>query len=133
MALFYLFRESLADAQKYDAATTAFIIEDFEAENVSEVFSALRKSKATVVGPTAVRELVLRKEAIIGCERPLFCHSMAGLGICFNRVKSREKVYSAFKLIQYMGGSVIKDINTRVTHLVADTCLGPKYRQAPQI
>jgi len=90
---------------------------------------ALKKSKATVIGPTAIQELLSRRDTIIGCERPLFCHSMAGLGICFNRVKNREKIYSAFKLIQYMGGSVIKEINTRVTHLVADTCLGPKYRQ----
>ena len=60
---------------------------------------------------------------------------MAGLpcGICFNHISKKLKfeIKQYFAWIQWMGGSVLKDISSpRVTHLVTDSCRGEKYRYA---
>ena len=58
---------------------------------------------------------------------------MANVGICFNHIsqKLKSEIKQYFSWIQWMGGSVLKDIDSlRVTHLATDSCRGAKYRYA---
>jgi hypothetical protein len=64
LALVFLSSESLEDVEKCDLRTTAFVVEDFDGPKAPAAFGALHKLKATVLGPTAVRELAAR------CQRP---------------------------------------------------------------
>jgi hypothetical protein len=64
-------------------------VEDFDGPRAPAAFGALHKSKASIIGPTAVKELSARKLRPTFCDRPLFSHAMQGMGICFNRYKNK--------------------------------------------
>ena len=40
----------------------------------------------------------------------------------------QEDIRRSFNMIQQMGGSILKEMSSRVTHLIADICTGDKYR-----
>ena len=105
------------------------IVDEFE----GQIYEKYHSKRKTILGPTLVRQLAARGLSPQPCERPLYSLSMEGVGICFNHIskkfKSDYKRY--FSWIQSMGGSVLKEVNERrVTHLVADSCRGDKYRYA---
>ena len=69
--------------------STVFVIEDFEGTQAPPAFGALHKLKASIMGPTAIKELASKKDRPSFCDRPLYSHAMEGLGICFNRYKNK--------------------------------------------
>ena len=83
--------ESLEDVQQCNIPSTVFVVEDFDGPLAPAAFGALHKSKASIIGPTAVKELAARGLRPTFCDRPLFSHAMEGMGICFNRYKNKVK------------------------------------------
>ncbi|GBP31258.1 Protein ECT2 [Eumeta japonica] len=83
-----------------------------------------------VLGPTAVLQLADRDEAAPNNTRPLYSLSMRGAVICFSGFRKKEELMYLINLIHYMGGSIRKDMSSKVTHLIAAAATGDKYRYA---
>ena len=63
-------------------------------------------------------------------ERPLYCKLMSGCFVCFTGFKKENKqtVGHCIKLVNYMGGSVRKEYNKKITHLIVKSTLSTKYK-----
>jgi hypothetical protein len=68
-------------------------------------------------------------------DRPLYCKSMSGCFVCFTGFRKEHKhiVAHCIKLVHYMGGSVRKEYNKRITHLIVKSTLSTKYKTAYNI
>ncbi|CAF0879713.1 unnamed protein product [Brachionus calyciflorus] len=68
-------------------------------------------------------------------ERPLYCKLMSGCYVCFTgfRKENKNSVAYCIKLVHYMGGSVRKEYNKRITHLIVKSTLSTKYKTAYNI
>lgn len=67
-------------------------------------------------------------------ERPLYCKLMSGCFVCFTgfRKENKHTVAHCIKLVHYMGGSVRKEYNKKITHLIVKSTLSTKYKVSPQ-
>ena len=63
-------------------------------------------------------------------ERPLYSKIMSGCFVCFTGFKKENKntVAHCIKLVHYMGGSVRKEYNKKITHLIVKSTLSTKYK-----
>ncbi|XP_053601544.1 protein ECT2 isoform X6 [Plodia interpunctella] len=95
-----------------------------------ELFDAAHRAKYRVLGPTAVLQLVERDEPPPANARPLYTLSMRGAVICFSGFRKKDELTNLITLIHYMGGSIRKDMSSKVTHLIAAAATGEKYRYA---
>ncbi|XP_050673457.1 protein ECT2 isoform X2 [Leptidea sinapis] len=84
----------------------------------------------TVLGPTAVLQLAERDEPPPANTRPLYTLAMRGAVICFSGFRKKDELTYLITLIHYMGGSIRKDMSSKVTHLIAAAATGDKYRYA---
>lgn len=68
-------------------------------------------------------------------ERPLYCKIMSGCFVCFTgfRKENKHTVAYCIKLVHYMGGSVRKEYNKKITHLIVKSTLSTKYKTAYNI
>lgn len=68
-------------------------------------------------------------------DRPLYCKIMSGCFVCFTGFKKENKhtVADCIKLVHYMGGSVRKEYNKKITHLIVKSTLSTKYKTAYNI
>ena len=73
--------------------------------------------------------------SVVEVERPLYCKLMSGCFVCFTgfRKENKSTVAHCIKLVHYMGGSVRKDYNKRITHLIVKSTLSTKYKTAYNI
>ncbi|KAI5635343.1 rhoGEF domain-containing protein [Phthorimaea operculella] len=62
--------------------------------------------------------------------RPLYSLAMRGAVICFSGFRKKDELTYLITLIHYMGGSIRKDMSSKVTHLIAAAATGDKYRYA---
>ena len=60
--------------------------------------------------------------------RPIYCAVMVGVVICFTGFKDKESLHELCCLAHLMGASIRKDIVPNVTHIVAHTVNGSKYK-----
>ncbi|VEN56703.1 unnamed protein product [Callosobruchus maculatus] len=117
------------DGQEYthdDSCSTIFVLENFE----GNVFEKLHKSRKRLLGTTALQQLVKKKEKLPLNTRPLFNLAMTGVVVCFTGFRNKEELTKLVPLIHHMGGSIRKDMSTKVTHLIANVCGGDKYQYA---
>ncbi|XP_066266141.1 protein ECT2-like isoform X1 [Branchiostoma lanceolatum] len=117
--------EFMTDSDDYD---TVFVLAEFEGPG----FEALHKSnlRSRVLGPSAVVHCAEMGEVLPSVQRPLYCTSMKDLILCFTGFRQKEKLSRLVDLVHFMGGSIRKDFSTKVTHLVANSTSGDKYRVA---
>uniref|UniRef100_A0A1B6JGD0 Protein ECT2 n=1 Tax=Homalodisca liturata TaxID=320908 RepID=A0A1B6JGD0_9HEMI len=106
--------------------STIFVLNEFE----GSVFENLHKLGHRILGTTAVRELAARKEPLPQNSRPLYSLAMWGLIVCFTGFRKKEELMRLIQKIHNMGGSIRKEMNSKVTHLVAQRCGGDKYQYA---
>ncbi|XP_071084886.1 protein ECT2-like isoform X1 [Haliotis cracherodii] len=118
--------EFVPDAGEYD---TVFVLSCFE----GDIYNKLHKAEARILGPPAIIRAVTANEALPYSSRPQFCPSMKGVIVCFTGFKVRDQVCHLVDLVHHMAGSVRKDINTKVTHLVANCGGSQKYRFAVSV
>ncbi|XP_045760562.1 protein ECT2 isoform X5 [Maniola jurtina] len=118
--------EVLPLTQQQPAPPSYLVTAPFE----GELFDAAHKAKYRVLGPTAVLQLADRDEAPPTNARPLYSLAMRGAVICFSGFRKKDELTYLITLIHYMGGSIRKDMSSKVTHLIAAAATGDKYRYA---
>ncbi|XP_069689585.1 protein ECT2 isoform X4 [Periplaneta americana] len=105
---------------------TVFVLEDF----VGPVYEAIHASEQRILGPTALQQFAEKGQGLPNNSRPLYNLAMSGLVICFTGFRKKDELNRLINLIHNMGGSIRKDMVSKVTHLIANNCGGDKYQYA---
>ncbi|XP_068629216.1 uncharacterized protein pbl isoform X2 [Battus philenor] len=116
--------EALPPPQSPPAPPSYLVTAPFE----GELFDAAHRAKYRVLGPTAVLQLADQDEPPPANARPLYSLAMRGAVICFSGFRKKDELTYLITLIHYMGGSIRKDMSSKVTHLIAAAATGDKYR-----
>ncbi|NWR70179.1 ECT2 protein, partial [Centropus unirufus] len=117
--------EELGDADSPEFETI-FIISDFQ----DSIFNNLCKADCRVMGPPAVLRCAQKGEPLPFSCRPLYCASMLNLVLCFTGFRKKEELVKLVTLVHHMGGVIRRDFSSKVTHLVANSTHGDKFRIA---
>ncbi|XP_066457412.1 protein ECT2 isoform X3 [Eleutherodactylus coqui] len=112
-----------ADAPEFE---NVFVISDFQ----HPTFRYLYKAECRVLGPPIVLFCAQKGEALPFTSRPLYCASMLNLVLCFTGFRKKEELVKLVTLVHHMGGIIRKDFSSKVTHLVACSTHGDKFRVA---
>ncbi|XP_026726148.1 protein ECT2 isoform X5 [Trichoplusia ni] len=118
--------EALPPSQQSPAPPSYLITSPFD----GDLFDTAHRAKYRVLGPTAVLQLSERDEPPPASARPLYSLAMRGAVICFSGFRKKDELTYLITLIHYMGGSIRKDMSSKVTHLIAAAATGDKYRYA---
>ncbi|XP_054271161.1 protein ECT2-like isoform X2 [Macrosteles quadrilineatus] len=118
--------EDGSEWQDLPVNTIYFVLEEFE----GNVFDNLHKLGHRLLGTTALRELAARQEPLPHNNRPLYSLAMWGLIVAFTGFRKKEELKRLIQKIHNMGGSIRSEMNSKVTHLVAQRCGGSKYQYA---
>lgn len=105
---------------------TVFVLEEFS----GPVYDAIHRSEQRILGPTALQQYAEKGEGLPSNSRPLYNLAMSGLVICFTGFRKKDELNRMITLIHNMGGSIRRDMVSKVTHLIANTCGGDKYQYA---
>ncbi|XP_010079947.1 PREDICTED: protein ECT2 isoform X1 [Pterocles gutturalis] len=105
---------------------TIFVVSDFQ----GSIFNNLCKADCRVVGPPVVLHCAQKGEPLPFSCRPLYCASMLNLVLCFTGFRKKDELVKLVTLVHHMGGIIRKDFSSKVTHLVANSTHGDKFRIA---
>ncbi|XP_023854932.1 protein ECT2-like isoform X2 [Salvelinus sp. IW2-2015] len=105
---------------------TVFVLKDF----TSPDYIYLYKHDNRIVGPPVVLHCAGREEPLPFSSRPLYSTTMLNLSLCFTGFRNKEEVKNLVNLVHHMGGTIRKDFSTKVTHLIAYSTHGEKYKLA---
>nr|XP_057929387.1 protein ECT2 isoform X2 [Doryrhamphus excisus] len=105
---------------------TVFVLADFDCPDYTDLY----KRDNRIVGPPVVLRCALKDEPIPFSCRPLYSTTMLNLSLCFTGFRNKEEMKNLVGLVHHMGGIIRKDFSTKVTHLVAHSTHGEKYRLA---
>ncbi|KAL4608161.1 protein ECT2-like isoform X2 [Arapaima gigas] len=105
---------------------TVFVLKDFGGPD----FDHLHKNDHRIVGPPVVLRCAGREEPLPFSSRPLYSATMMNLSLCFTGFRNKEEVVHLVSLAHHMGGTIRKDFSSKVTHLIARSTHGEKYRLA---
>ncbi|XP_038855425.1 protein ECT2-like isoform X2 [Salvelinus namaycush] len=105
---------------------TVFVLKDF----ASPDYIYLYKHDNRIVGPPVVLHCAGREEPLPFSSRPLYSTTMLNLSLCFTGFRNKEEVKNLVNLVHHMGGTIRKDFSTKVTHLIAYSTHGEKYKLA---
>ncbi|XP_070816828.1 protein ECT2 isoform X3 [Chaetodon trifascialis] len=105
---------------------TVFVLTDFDSPD----YSYLYKRDNRIIGPPVVLHCAAKEEPLQFSCRPLYCTAMLNLSLCFTGFRNKEEMKNLVNLVHHMGGTIRKDFSTKVTHLIAYSTHGEKYRLA---
>ncbi|XP_047444112.1 protein ECT2 isoform X2 [Mugil cephalus] len=105
---------------------TVFVLTDFDSPD----YTYLYKRENRVVGPPVVLHCAAKEEPLQFSCRPLYSTTMLNLSLCFTGFRNKEEIKNLVNLVHHMGGTIRKDFSTKVTHLIAYSTHGEKYRLA---
>ncbi|XP_026711039.1 protein ECT2 [Athene cunicularia] len=117
--------EELGDSDSPEFETI-FVVSDFQ----DAIFNNLCKADCRVIGPPVVLHCAQRGEPLPFSCRPLYCTSMLNLVLCFTGFRKKDELVKLVTLVHHMGGIIRKDFSSKVTHLVANSTHGDKFRIA---
>uniref|UniRef100_A0A8D0FMM8 Epithelial cell transforming 2 n=1 Tax=Strix occidentalis caurina TaxID=311401 RepID=A0A8D0FMM8_STROC len=117
--------EELGDSDSPEFETI-FVVSDFQ----DSIFSNLCKADCRVIGPPVVLHCAQKGEPLPFCCRPLYCASMLNLVLCFTGFRKKDELVKLVTLVHHMGGIIRRDFSSKVTHLVANSTHGDKFRIA---
>lgn len=106
--------------------TTYFVMSEFE----GPTFDAIRKSKHRIYGPPALQQVADSKDGLTYVNRPIYNFAMKGVITCFTGIRKKDELTRLVTLIHSMGGSIRKELNSKVTHLICNSSSGEKYQYA---
>lgn len=106
--------------------TTYFVTNEFE----GPTFDAIRKSKHRIYGPPALQQVADSKDGLTYVNRPIYNFAMKGVITCFTGIRKKDELTRLVNLIHSMGGSIRKELNSKVTHLICNSSSGEKYQYA---
>ncbi|XP_060797518.1 protein ECT2 isoform X2 [Neoarius graeffei] len=105
---------------------TVFVLKDFQSPD----YSYLYKNDNRILGPPVVLHCARKREPLPFSSRPLYSTTMLNLSLCFTGFRKKEEVVNLVNLVHHMGGIIRKDFSAKVTHLIAHSTHGEKYRLA---
>uniref|UniRef100_A0A3Q3AKC0 Epithelial cell transforming 2 n=1 Tax=Kryptolebias marmoratus TaxID=37003 RepID=A0A3Q3AKC0_KRYMA len=105
---------------------TVFVLTNFNSPD----YNYLYKRDNRIVGPPVVLHCAAKDEPLHFSCRPLYCTTMLNLSLCFTGFRNKEEMKNLVNLVHHMGGIIRKDFSTKVTHLIANSTHGEKYRLA---
>ncbi|GLD65344.1 protein ECT2 isoform X3, partial [Lates japonicus] len=105
---------------------TVFVLTDFDSPD----YSFLYKRDNRIIGPPVVLYCAAKEEPLQFSCRPLYSTTMLNLSLCFTGFRNKEEMKNLVNLVHHMGGTIRKDFSTKVTHLIAYSTHGEKYRLA---
>nr|XP_046247913.1 protein ECT2 isoform X2 [Scatophagus argus] len=105
---------------------TVFVLSDFDSPD----YSYLYKRENRIIGPPVVLHCAAKEEPLQFSCRPLYSTTMLNLSLCFTGFRDKEEMRNLVNLVHHMGGTIRKDFSTKVTHLIAHSTHGEKYRLA---
>uniref|UniRef100_UPI0037E9834E protein ECT2 isoform X3 n=1 Tax=Semicossyphus pulcher TaxID=241346 RepID=UPI0037E9834E len=117
--------EEFGDGENTDFETV-FVLTNFD----SPEYSYLYKRDNRIVGPPVVLHCAAKEEPLQFSCRPLYSTTMLNLSLCFTGFRNKEEIKNLVNLVHHMGGTIRKDFSTKVTHLIAHSTHGEKYRLA---
>lgn len=107
------------------ARRSVFVLEHFEGES----FEYLKNNKCRIVGPQCILSCLQTKTSLPDVQYPVYSVAMRGTAVSCTSVPRQERD-RLYELIQLMGGIVMKDFTSSVTHLVAGEVGSKKYKVA---
>nr|XP_015216106.1 PREDICTED: protein ECT2 isoform X1 [Lepisosteus oculatus] len=105
---------------------TVFVLTDFKCPD----YSYLYRNDNRIIGPPVVLHCAMKEEPLPFSSRPLYSTTMVSLVLCFTGFRKKEEVVNLVNLVHHMGGTIRKDFSSKVTHLIAHSTHGEKYRLA---
>uniref|UniRef100_A0A3B3Z3T9 Epithelial cell transforming 2 n=1 Tax=Poecilia mexicana TaxID=48701 RepID=A0A3B3Z3T9_9TELE len=117
--------QGFADGDNTDFETV-FVLTDFSSPD----YTYLYKHENRIIGPPVVLHCAAKEEPLHFSCRPLYCTAMLNLSLCLTGFRNKEEMKSLVNLVHHMGGTIRKDFSAKVTHLVAYSTHGEKYRLA---
>ncbi|XP_055380892.1 protein ECT2 [Condylostylus longicornis] len=118
--------ETATDIILDDVWVTYFILNNFE----GAIYEAIKKTKHKILGPPALHYIANSNMDLPSINRPLYNYSMKGVVTCFTGIRKKDELTELVNLIHSMGGSIRKDMNSKVTHLICNATGGKKYEYA---
>ncbi|XP_053315711.1 protein ECT2 isoform X1 [Spea bombifrons] len=112
-----------ADSPEFE---NVFVLSDFQ----NPSFQYLYKADCRVLGPPIILYCAQKGEPLPFTSRPLYCASMLNLVLCFTGFRRKEELVKLVTLVHHMGGTIRKDFSSKVTHLIANSTHGDKFRVA---
>ncbi|KAE8603926.1 hypothetical protein XENTR_v10014504 [Xenopus tropicalis] len=112
-----------ADTPEFESV---FVISDFQ----KPAYRFLYKADCRVLGPPIIIYCAQKGEPLPFTSRPLYCASMLNLVLCFTGFRKKEELVKLVTLVHHMGGTIRKDFSSKVTHLIANSTHGDKFRVA---
>ncbi|KAJ8356951.1 hypothetical protein SKAU_G00197450 [Synaphobranchus kaupii] len=113
-------------SEKVREIGTVFVLTDFK----SPGYDYLYENSSRVVGPPVVLHCARTEEPLPFSLRPLYSNSMRDLKLCFTGFRQKEEVVHLVTLVHHMRGIIHKDFSSKVTHVIARSTHGEKYRLA---
>lgn len=117
--------QEFADGENTDFETV-FVLKDFDSPD----YSYLYKRDNRIVGPPVVLHCAAKEDPLHFSCRPLYSTTMLNVSLCFTGFRNKEEMKNLVNLVHHMGGTIRKDFSTKVTHLIAYSTHGEKYRLA---
>lgn len=105
---------------------TYFVLNQFD----GPIYDTIYRSKHRILGPPALQQAARGGDGIPHNNRPIYNYCMRGVITCFTGIRKKDELTRLVDLIHSMGGSIRKDMNTKVTHLICNTTGGEKYQYA---
>ncbi|XP_063772341.1 protein ECT2 isoform X2 [Pseudophryne corroboree] len=124
----YVTTESVEEYAEADTPEfeNVFVISDFQHPS----FRYLYKADCRILGPPIILHYAQKGEPLPFTSRPLYCASMLNLVLCFTGFRKKEELVRLVTLVHHMGGTIRKDFSSKVTHLIANSTHGDKFRVA---
>ncbi|XP_074860055.1 protein ECT2 isoform X2 [Carettochelys insculpta] len=117
--------EDFADCESPEFETV-FVVTDFQ----DSILDNLYKFGSRVLGPPIVLHCARKGQPLPFSCRPLYCASMLNLVLCFTGFRKKDELVKLVTLVHHMGGITRRDFSSKVTHLVANSTQGDKFRLA---
>lgn len=118
--------ESISEVIGDASWTTYFVTTEFE----GRTFDAIRKSKHRIYGPPALKQVADSQSGLVYVNRPIYNFAMKGVITCFTGIRKKDELTRLVNWIHSMGGSIRKELNSKVTHLICNSSSGEKYQYA---
>lgn len=118
--------EYAAASESSVASTGLFVCDDFS----SAAYRALHSMGVFIIGPPMLTKAAQSKQVPRPTGRPQYCAIMAGVVVCLTGFKAKDELALLVDLVHHMGGAIRKEFSCKVTHLVANSRKGEKYRAA---
>ncbi|XP_034563834.1 protein ECT2 isoform X4 [Notolabrus celidotus] len=105
---------------------TVFVLTNFDSPD----YDYLYKRDNRIIGPPVVLHCAAKEEPLQFSCRPLYSTTMLNMSLCFTGFRNKEEMKNLVNLVHHMGGTIRKDFSIKITHLIAYSTHGEKYRLA---